>query len=119
REASVNRRPDAAAERDAPVSRRRPAATDREAPVNRRPAAAEREGPVSMGRQRGGRVKADGEGVRPPAYGAPAAPPAAERRERGQRHHEDDGPPVIGLGDHVPSFLLRPVALRPAKVGEE
>ncbi|MFZ3179434.1 MAG: DEAD/DEAH box helicase, partial [Methylocystis silviterrae] len=58
-------------------------------------------------------------GVRPPAYGAPAAPRAAERRERRPRHHEDDGPPVIGLGDHVPSFLLRPVALRPAKVGEE
>ncbi|MCQ4189868.1 DEAD/DEAH box helicase, partial [Methylocystis sp. NLS-7] len=78
--------------------------------------AAEREAPVSIGRSsRGGRVKAGGEGVRPPAYGAPAE----ERRERRPRHHEDDGPPVIGLGDHVPSFLLRPVALRPAKVGEE
>ncbi len=115
------RRPPAAAEREAPVSRRPmvAAAAAREAPVNRRPAAAEREAPVSIGRSRGGRVKADGEGVRPPAYGASAGPPAAERRERRPRHHEDDGPPVVGLGDHVPSFLLRPVALRPAKVGEE
>ena len=48
---------------------------------------------------------------RPPAYG--------ERRDRRPRAHEDDGPPVVGLGDHVPSFLLRPVVLKPAKVGEE
>ncbi|KAF0207656.1 MAG: DEAD/DEAH box [Methylocystaceae bacterium] len=116
REASVNRRSAAAAEREAPVSRRRPAAAEREAPVSRQP---ERETPVSMGRPRGGRAKAAGEGLRTPAYGAPAGPPAAEGRERRPRHHEDDGPPVIGLGDHVPSFLLRPVALRPAKVGEE
>ena len=27
--------------------------------------------------------------------------------------------PVIGLGDHVPSFLLRPVKLRPVKVEAE
>jgi hypothetical protein len=47
------------------------------------------------------------------------AAPAAERRERQPRRHEDEGPPVVGLGDHVPSFLLRPVALKPAKVGEE
>ncbi|MGJ0622299.1 MAG: DEAD/DEAH box helicase [Methylocystis sp.] len=113
------RRP-AAAEREAPVSRRpMVAAGAREAPVNRRPAAAECEAPVSIGRSRGGRVKTDGEGVRPPAYGASAGPPSAERRERRPRHHDDDGPPVVGLGDHVPSFLLRPVALRPAKVGEE
>jgi hypothetical protein len=32
---------------------------------------------------------------------------------------EDDGPPVVGLGDHVPSFLLRPVVFKPAKVAEE
>ncbi|AZG75866.1 DEAD/DEAH box helicase [Methylocystis rosea] len=110
------RRP-AATEREAPVNRRS-AAAEREAPVNRRPAA-EREAPVSMGRSRGGRAKAEGESLRPPAYGAPAGAPVADRRERRPRHHEDDGPPVIGLGDHVPSFLLRPVALRPAKVGEE
>jgi superfamily II DNA/RNA helicase len=81
----------------------------------RRPAAAEREAPVSIGRPRAGRSKPDAESFRSPAYAAPTA----ERRERRPRRHEDDGPPVVGLGDHVPSFLLRPVALKPAKVGEE
>jgi superfamily II DNA/RNA helicase len=37
----------------------------------------------------------------------------AQRPRRGQR--VDDDPPVIGLGDHVPSFLLRPVRLKGAK----
>ncbi|WP_018407603.1 DEAD/DEAH box helicase [Methylocystis rosea] len=116
-EARINRRP-AATEREAPVTRR-PAAVEGEAGAHHRRPAAEREAPVSMGRTRGGRAKAEGESLRPPAYGAPAGAPVADRRERRPRHHEDDGPPVIGLGDHVPSFLLRPVALRPAKVGEE
>ena len=36
------------------------------------------------------------------------------------RHaHDEPGSPVIGLGDHVPSFLLRPVRLRPVKVDVE
>jgi superfamily II DNA/RNA helicase len=37
------------------------------------------------------------------------APAAAPRRER---PHRGDDEPVIGLGDHVPSFLLRPVPKR-------
>ena len=49
--------------------------------------------------------------ARPPAY--------TERRDRRPRAQEEDGPPVIGMGDHVPSFLLRPVVFKPAKVGEE
>ena len=36
--------------------------------------------------------------------------PAPARPERGQRRPDrDDGERVIGLGDHVPQFLLRPV----------
>ena len=48
-------------------------------------------------------------------------PPAGdERRPRRPRERfENDGPPVIGLGDHVPSFLLRPVAIRQTKAVEE
>jgi hypothetical protein len=36
---------------------------------------------------------------------------------RDRRHHrqEDNDPPVLGLGDHVPSFLMRPVVLKSAK----
>ncbi len=32
---------------------------------------------------------------------------------RRPRRDDDGGPPVVGLGDHVPSFLLRPVRLPP------
>jgi superfamily II DNA/RNA helicase len=90
----------------------------------RRPAAADQEATALPSRSRGKR-KGLSEQARaaPPAYGQPDAgrsdrttyQPRRERRSR----HEDDGPPVIGLGDHVPSFLLRPVILKPAKVGEE
>jgi hypothetical protein len=39
--------------------------------------------------------------------------PRREERPRGRRRDDDDGPPVVGMGDHVPSFLLRPVKLKP------
>ncbi len=32
-----------------------------------------------------------------------------DNRRRDRRDDHDDGPPVIGLGDHVPEFLRRPV----------
>ena len=47
-----------------------------------------------------GRRSSAGEPVR--MGGAPAP----------RRDHDDDGPPVKGLGDHVPTFLLRSVAPR-------
>jgi len=47
------------------------------------------------------------------------SPAYTERRDRRPRAQEEDGPPVIGMGDHVPSFLLRPVVFKPAKAGEE
>ena len=46
---------------------------------------------------------------RRPSARVPAAADQAPRRERPRR--EDDAP-VIGLGDHVPDFLLRPVKTR-------
>ena len=49
---------------------------------------------------------------------APAQPRDGERPRRDHRDR-DDGPPVVGLGDHVPSFLLRPVKVRAAKAVEE
>lgn len=82
------------------------------------------EGPVSMDRQ--------------PLEGTSLARPPLSRRVDGDpiRNHrpqplgdtrsrrprdrfDNDGPPVIGLGDHVPSFLLRPVAPRQTKSVEE
>jgi hypothetical protein len=47
---------------------------------------------------------------------AAQAQPNGDRRRPDRRRHEDDDAPVVGLGDHVPSFLLRPVRLKPAKV---
>jgi superfamily II DNA/RNA helicase len=38
-----------------------------------------------------------------------------ETRQRRSRHDEHDDPPVVGLGDHVPPFLLRPLAPRERK----
>ena len=53
----------------------------------------------------------------PSRYDQPrAAQPTGDRRRPERRRHDDDDTPVVGLGDHVPSFLLRPVRLKPAKV---
>ncbi len=49
------------------------------------------------------------EAERAHARPAPAEASPAPRRER---HRRDDDAPVIGLGDHVPGFLLRPVPKR-------
>ncbi|MDE3176052.1 MAG: DEAD/DEAH box helicase, partial [Pseudomonadota bacterium] len=47
-----------------------------------------------------------------------ARSPAAAPRHRGREDRDDA--PVVGLGDHVPSFLLRPTRLpRPVAVGED
>jgi hypothetical protein len=42
------------------------------------------------------------------------APAAPERR----RHNDGDSP-VVGMGDHVPMFLLRPAKVKPAKAPED
>lgn len=45
----------------------------------------------------------------------PAKEPQREReRGRGRRDHDSDEP-VVGLGDHVPAFLLRPVPVKKPK----
>ena len=40
--------------------------------------------------------------------------PRREDRPRGRHRDHDDGPPVTGMGDHVPAFMLRSVKLKPA-----
>jgi len=78
-----------------------PSSRSREAPA-----------PVSIGREHAAR----------PASDSVARVRVSDADRRGRRprdRFEDDGPPVIGLGDHVPSFLLRPVSPRPVKVAEE
>ena len=47
-----------------------------------------------------------------PRAAAPYREPARPATDRRPRHREDDDAPVVGLGDHVPSFLLRPVLIK-------
>lgn len=82
----------------------------------------EREAPPSIGRPpsaAAARPHSESALIRAPRQSPPAAATGERADRRIRRYHEDDGPPVIGLGDHVPSFLLRPVALKPAKVAED
>jgi superfamily II DNA/RNA helicase len=41
--------------------------------------------------------------------------PAKSSQGSRSRHEHDSEPPVVGLGDHVPAFLLRPVPIKKAK----
>ena len=52
---------------------------------------------------------------RPPV--AAAAEPRSDRGRRGERYEEADTP-TVGMGDHVPSFMLRPVRL-PVRQAED
>jgi superfamily II DNA/RNA helicase len=38
-----------------------------------------------------------------------------DRRQPYRDRDRDDGPPVVGMGDHVPAFLMRPVPVKRAK----
>ncbi|WP_034994140.1 DEAD/DEAH box helicase [Beijerinckia mobilis] len=46
-------------------------------------------------------------------------PVAASGRPRPSRSYDEDDVPVVGLGDHVPMFLLRPVRLKSSKSSPE
>lgn len=43
----------------------------------------------------------------------------AAAAHRGRSYSDADDSPVVGMGDHTPMFLLRPVRLKPAKATEE
>ncbi len=110
RSRSRRERGPARSERPASRAERSPSRSERGGRRPQQPA--EREAPPSIGRTPRS----------PRAIEAEASPRlarATERRSRRARTHEDDGPPVIGLGDHVPSFLLRPVVFKTAKVVED
>ncbi len=42
-----------------------------------------------------------------------------DTQRAGARRHNDADSPVVGMGDHVPMFLLRPTKVKPAKAPEE
>jgi superfamily II DNA/RNA helicase len=52
------------------------------------------------------------------ASAAQRAPSFADPPPRRERPRREDDAPVIGLGDHVPDFLLRPVKARPRHARE-
>jgi superfamily II DNA/RNA helicase len=59
---------------------------------------------------------------RPRAEAAPRDDRPAPRRDerpRGRHRDNDDGPSVVGMGDHVPSFMLRSVKLKPMTHSED
>ncbi len=58
------------------------------------------------------------ESLRKPRGPAASTSPTPSRLRSGSYSEAEDRP-VIGMGDHVPMFLLRPVRLKPAKVAEE
>ncbi|WP_293861976.1 DEAD/DEAH box helicase [uncultured Alsobacter sp.] len=91
-ERSSEARPDREPRREAaPASEAAPAAEPRQSRESRQPAPAREQAP----RQ------------------AAARDQSSRDQSRGrQRREEHDDPPVIGLGDHVPSFLLRSVRVR-------
>ena len=91
---------------EAPRARR--AAPEARPPVEEAPRARRAVAPVEAPQPR--RVTAE---VR-----APFERPHRDENRR-HRRYEDDDVPVVGLGDHVPSFLLRPVRLKPLKPGKE
>ncbi|HEY8006149.1 MAG TPA: DEAD/DEAH box helicase [Methylocella sp.] len=47
----------------------------------------------------------------------PPAGEADQKRAAPPRpyHEKEDGPPVLGMGDHIPMFLLRPTTVKPLK----
>ena len=61
-------------------------------------------------------ARAREEPARRPAPQPHAAPrderPRHAAQDRRPRHRDDDDAPVVGLGDHIPSFLLRPVLIK-------
>jgi superfamily II DNA/RNA helicase len=74
--------------------------------------------------ERGGVRGTEGQRARPPrdqdtphsaepisARSTDRAPPRRDERPR-PRRDDDDGPRVVGLGDHIPGFLMRPVKVR-------
>jgi superfamily II DNA/RNA helicase len=111
-------------------SRRAPPAASSEASPNAdaaEPRRSRRRDNAESPRRRG-----DDEQARSPARAAAAksAAPAPERDHKARRpdsrhdgrrdNGQSDDSPVVGMGDHVPMFLLRPVKLKPAKpVAEE
>ncbi len=90
-------------------------------PARRTPEAAPAAGRISQeksAKPTRSRRRSEDQPVAEPILDAEPAPPPAPRRQPRRRQDEDDAP-VVGMGDHVPMFLLRPVKVKTAKAVEE
>jgi superfamily II DNA/RNA helicase len=106
--------------------RTRPAAAAQRAPAEDEAAASTGNGAKPQRGRTPKRAPTDGEAAqagRPEATERDARAPkddAGGRRSKRQREPKPaPAEPVVGLGDHVPSFLLRPVPVRPANSGKD
>jgi superfamily II DNA/RNA helicase len=82
-----------------------------------RPPEHEKKAPVQGERQESPReARPHRQPVRP---GDASRPPRQDIATRSDHASEDSGGRIVGMGDHVPSFLLRPVKLPPVKVEAE
>ena len=106
-----------------PLEDRQPRNGEGRSRQNNRNEGGRTEGRRSEGRRPEGRpdVRADGRndesrrngGRRGPGRHPEAAEPVRMGGAQASRHRDDhDDPPVLGLGDHVPTFLLRSVSTR-------
>ncbi|AWM86876.1 DEAD/DEAH box helicase [Microvirga sp. 17 mud 1-3] len=97
-----------------------------ERPASSSPRVSSRRGRGTQERSRGRKVNIRASAAEAPVEEAP--PPRAERapvrerpaekaqpRGRGRRDHNEADEPVVGLGDHVPAFLLRPATIKKTK----
>jgi superfamily II DNA/RNA helicase len=82
------------------------------------PVAAPRSRDEAAPRRQDGR-RPDGRSRDPRRSDTRPEPRSQENRPQRGRGRDDDDVPVVGLGDHVPSFLLRPVKLKPLKAVSE
>ena len=98
-------RPARAVERPARAVERPERAVERPERAVERPERVERERP-----ERGRRERVAAEETRPP-HEKPVREPREARAPR-RREREDDGPAVVGFGDHLPGFLMRPVKVK-------
>ncbi len=89
-----------------------PARTEARAP------ATEGRGAPARAEGRGAPAKADGRAA-PRAASVREPMPERPRRDAGERRDRDhDDPPVVGMGDHVPMFLRRPVRTKSREEAE-
>ena len=107
---------------ETPAAEAEPAALSEESDGEQKEERRSRSRRGGRGRSKAAREETTAEAATPEKEEAPrqqqANKPEEKQARRGRSHDRDDDRPVVGLGDHVPAFILRPVKL-PKKVAKE